>query len=373
MEIAQGDCPPGGASRTPGELNKRREEPTSLPGSELEQKVIFVVGNPRSGTTMMGRILGNNSLVYWFPREIHFFENLWSPPDKRRTLDFEQSVDLAARLICISNDRFFTQGNHRRFETKARRIVESMAEGPLRATSVYEAFLRHMAGESGKSIPCEHTPGYVYYIPEILELFPEARIIVMTRDPRDVLLSQKNRWKRRFLGKDKIPLRMTIRTFMNYHPISTSRLWDAAAKRAHAFAGDERVHIVRFEDVLQDPEKEVQAVCGFIGIPFHKSMLDIPLLGSSLVSDRLCVQGIDARRMSNWQKKEGLDSAEKFLAQTIAADGMRTNRYRPVKVFPNPALLAFYLLTWPPKLVIALLFHMKYIRSIRDAVSRRFV
>ncbi|MFI5135892.1 MAG: sulfotransferase, partial [Chitinophagales bacterium] len=38
---------------------------------------IFVVGNSRSGTKMMGRILGNHEKVHAFP-EMHFFEQLWS-------------------------------------------------------------------------------------------------------------------------------------------------------------------------------------------------------------------------------------------------------------------------------------------------------
>ena len=40
-------------------------------------KTIFIVGNSRSGTTMMGRILGNHQDIYTF-HELHFFEELWS-------------------------------------------------------------------------------------------------------------------------------------------------------------------------------------------------------------------------------------------------------------------------------------------------------
>ncbi|MGY8989337.1 MAG: sulfotransferase, partial [Flavobacteriales bacterium] len=40
-------------------------------------KKIFVVGNSRSGTTMMGRIIGKHSSVFTF-KELHFFGQLWS-------------------------------------------------------------------------------------------------------------------------------------------------------------------------------------------------------------------------------------------------------------------------------------------------------
>ena len=40
-------------------------------------KQIFVVGSSRSGTTMMGRILGNHSDVFTF-KELHFFGTIWT-------------------------------------------------------------------------------------------------------------------------------------------------------------------------------------------------------------------------------------------------------------------------------------------------------
>ena len=39
---------------------------------QFSNKMIFVVGNSRSGTTMLGRMLGRNSRVYKFP-ELHLF------------------------------------------------------------------------------------------------------------------------------------------------------------------------------------------------------------------------------------------------------------------------------------------------------------
>ena len=44
----------------------------------------------------------------------------------------------------------------------------------------------------------------------------------MIRDPRDVMLSQKNKWKRRFLGAKQIPLREVVRSYVNYNPILIS-------------------------------------------------------------------------------------------------------------------------------------------------------
>ena len=41
----------------------------------LKHKFIFIIGNSRSGTTMLSRILGLNKDIYTF-QEIHFFERM---------------------------------------------------------------------------------------------------------------------------------------------------------------------------------------------------------------------------------------------------------------------------------------------------------
>jgi hypothetical protein len=335
-----------------------------------ERPIIFVVGNPRSGTTMMGRILGNHPSVYTFPNEIHFFENLWATEDADRGLSISEASDLAARLLCIANDRFFSQGDRRRFDEKARLIIQNVNGSTHYPASIYEAFLRYITAENKKTIPCEQTPGYVYYVREILSLFPDARIINMVRDPRDVLLSQKNRWKRRFLSYKKPPRKAALRTWLNYHPISTSGLWNAATRATNVFADDKRVCVVRFEDILSKPREELQRICLFIGIPYQENMLDVPKVGSSLIADRPNQRGIDRERTANW-RNGGLNSAEIFINQIITARRMRELGYAPVKVFPSPFALVFYVVIFPVKLFFSFLLHLRYIKNIKEAIERR--
>jgi omega-hydroxy-beta-dihydromenaquinone-9 sulfotransferase len=82
--------------------------------SEPKKPLIFVVGNSRSGTTMMGRILGKHPEIFTF-HELHFFEQLWTPIDQNRYLSKAEAERLAARLICIERDGYLTQGDPDRF------------------------------------------------------------------------------------------------------------------------------------------------------------------------------------------------------------------------------------------------------------------
>ena len=334
-------------------------------------KLIFVIGNARSGTTMMGRILGNHPSVYTFHKELHFFEKLWTWEDRNRKLSIPEALQCAAKLSCIAEDGFFTQGDHRVYKEKALPIIQSIEENALDLPRVYAAFLKHISAENGKSIPCEQTPGYVYYIREILELFPEAKLINMVRDPRDILLSQKKRWKRFWRPEQKL-LELSVRTWMNYHPISTSRLWNAAVSAGCRARNERKILSVRYEDIVKDPEKEIKRICAFIGISYNHKMLEVPMVGSSLISDTPEKTGIDRKRTANW-KEGGLNSAELFLCQMLATHNMKRFGYKDTGVTPNPIFPLFYCMTFLPKLVISLFLHVKYIKNLSDAVSRRLI
>ena len=337
-----------------------------------ETPLLFVVGNPRSGTTMMGRILGNHPSIYTFNHEHHFFDKLWEPGDMNRKLTVSEAADLAARLMCFQYYGLAALRDHREFEADGRRFIESINTEVLNPTVVFEIFLRSTAAEKGKCIPCDQTPGYVYYLQEILNLFPEVKIINMVRDPRSVLHSQKNKWKRKFLGKKEWPVWFVFRTWMNYHPLSASKLWNAAVRHAYESKNDKRVYFTKFENVLEDPEKEVRKICDFIGVSYCDSMLEVPMIGSSLVPDKPDRTGIDKKRAYGWEGG-GLNSAELFICQMITGNTMKRIGYKCIEVFPNPFRLIFYLLTFPVKLFLAILLQMKDIKDIRDAVKRRLL
>jgi len=320
----------------------------------------------------MGRILGNNPLIYTFNRELHFFEKLWEPAYINRKLTVSEATDLAARLMCLQHYGFAAYKDHKEFEADGRRFVESINTEIFDPIEVFEIFLRSTAAENGKSIPCDQTPGYVYYLQEILNHFPEAKIIIMVRDPRSVLHSQKNRWKRRFGGRQDWPLRVFISRWMNYHPISTSKLWNAAIRKAYDSKKDKRVFFTKFENVLENPEKEVRKICEFIGVSYSENMLDVPMVGSSLLPDRPNRIGIDKKRAYSWVRG-GLNSTELFVCQRITGTTMKQLGYTNTTIFPNPFRLIFYLLTFPIKLFLAVLLQMRDIKDIRDAVKRRLL
>jgi hypothetical protein len=193
----------------------------------------------------------------------------------------------------------------------------------------------------------------------------------MVRDPRDILLSQKKRWKRFWRPEQKL-LELSVRTWMNYHPISTSWFWNAAIRAACRTRNERKILSIRYEDIVKDPEKEIKRICAFIGISYNHDMLEVPMVGSSLVPDTPEKKGINRKRTANW-KDGGLNSAELFLCQMLAAQNMKRFGYKDTGVTPNPIFLLFYCITFLPKLVIGFFLHVKYFKNLSDAVSRRLI
>ena len=331
--------------------------------------MIFVVGNSRSGTTMMGRILGKHPDVYTFG-ELHFFGQLCAPPfsSELRSAD---AAKLASELYCVQREGYRTHGNSRRFLKDASVFLKGLPSHPETPAQLLSAFLHHEATKHGKTIPCDQTPRNVFYIKDILELYPEARIINMIRDPRDVLLSQKRKWKRRFLGGSDIPVKETFRDWINYHPITISHIWRTAVNAADQFAQHERVASIYFEKLLGHPETTVKHVCDFLNISYIDTMLQVPQVGSSVAEDQPQQLGINPHRAHSWQDGE-LSSSEIYLNQTITTALMKKHNYNPVSIQPNIASLALHLLTFPIKLGGAFLCNLDRMKSIRQTLKRRF-
>lgn len=319
---------------------------------------------------MMGRILGNHPDVYTF-KELHFFTKLWAPADTDQKLSFTKAHQLAIKLYCIDNHTYFFQKNCDRFAERAHQFIESLDKKNPTPLEIYAAFLDSCAGDNGKNIPCEQTPQYVYYIQEILDLFPEAKVINMVRDSRDVLLSLKKRWRSSSsLEREKKPLKVLIHTRIHYHSIFSSRFWVSACETAFQYTEEDRVYTVKFEDILKNPQNEIQKVCEFAGISFNPQMIEVPMKGSSLVWDRPDQKGIDKTRSQNWQQG-GLNSTELFIIEKITGSTMQKMGYKPARISPNPLLLILYLLTLPVKTGLSFLYQLKDIKSMKEAVKRR--
>ncbi len=330
--------------------------------------IIFIVGNSRSGTTMMGRILGNNPDIFTFG-ELHFFGKLYEPSKKNiKSLNIEQSVNLFAKLLCVQREGYFAPCTDNKKYLKE--ISSNINNIMLTPEAIYIDFLKYETKIKKKNIACEQTPRNLYYIENILKLPCNVKIINMVRDPRDVLLSQKTKWKRKFLGANKIPLRESIRSWINYHPITIAWLWKSAINKSSIYHNHTSIISVKFEDLLEQPKNTMQRVTQFLDISYTNDMLRIPHTGSSEIHDTSEI-GINKKRLNPWKKSDKLKKTEIYLCEKICSNQMNKLGYILSEVKPSLILLIYLLFSFLLKIIFSFIFNINRSKNILLTIKKR--
>ncbi len=328
---------------------------------------IFISGNSRSGTTMMSRILGNHENIFPF-EELHFFDELLSFTSTESSLSDDRAIKLYATLCAVQRNGYFGSRNHENFINEA---AESLKNLPgLSPLQLFDKFLIDESLRNHKTIPCEQTPQTIFSLDTILESYPGDRVIIMVRDPREVLLSQKYKWMRRKFSGGKIPFKESLRARINYHPIIISKIWNSVMRAANRHKNHPSVILIKYEDLIQFPAKTVQRVCDHIGINFSQYMLDIPMAGSSNTGDTHQKRGIDPSRARQWETG-GLNSTEIYICQQANETLMAQYNYEKFNSTFSMLLLYWYRISLPFQLFAALLFNIKRIKNLKNILKKK--
>jgi hypothetical protein len=116
----------------------------------------------------------------------------------------------------------------------------------------------------------EKSPMNAWVFAELLELVPTARCILTVRDPRAVVASllAVGERARAAGGRDYLSATHGFRPAVR----SMSRLGDHLA--SIIASGDRRVLVVRYEELVGDPERTARRVSEHIGVPWDESVLE---------------------------------------------------------------------------------------------------
>ncbi len=325
---------------------------------------IFIVGYSRSGTTMLSRVLGKADNIYSF-NELHFFEQLYSSEEFDKILNESQAISFADQLLDIqrTNYLFYDVGKH---IPEAKKIINGL--NIRTKPEIFKKFLEFETRLMNKDVACEQTPRNVLYLEELFKIFPDAKVINMVRDPRDVLLSQKSKWKRKFLGADKIPLKESIRSWVNYHPITIGKLWNASVRASLKFQNS-NIKTVLFEEFIQCPDQKLKEICSFLNISYDSEMLDVEQAGSSNFRDDSKEKGIRKNNFEKW-KTGGLSQGEIFWCEFLNRDEMSLLGY---ELFSSKFSLIsiYYLFSFPFHIIFALMLNLSRMNNVFSSIKKR--
>ncbi len=233
--------------------------------TDRESCPVFIVGVGRSGTSLLQSMLHAHPEIAVLP-ETHFFRKYVARPlDRWR---HEQAGAEAFHRTLLDDDEY------QRAEIPADETLSPFLNDKrtLDLCAVYARLLWMYRSQKEATVVGEKDPRLIDYLPKLKRAFPEARIVHIVRDPRDVLLSRRNaEWSS---GR---PDWMHVCTYR-------AQIAHGRTEGSCTFGG--RYMEVRYEDVVTEPEETLKAVAGHIGVSYTDAMLAFQESAEALVGEK---------------------------------------------------------------------------------------
>ncbi|NJR25525.1 MAG: polysaccharide deacetylase family protein [Richelia sp. CSU_2_1] len=205
---------------------------------------IFLVGCPRSGTTILQSLLAAHPEVISFP-ESKFFHYLLS----------DNLVEkLPNRLEVFLRDEI----KHPEFLASFDRTQNTESKA-----SWFVGVLDSLAAKQNKSIWLEKTPEHIYFIQDIERFLPDVKFIHILRNGMDAIASMYEATR-------------------NFHDLwggvwdldGCIERWQYAMLTSHKYVNNSNHILVKYEEILDNKVKILRELCRFIGIEYDAAMLD---------------------------------------------------------------------------------------------------
>jgi hypothetical protein len=264
--------------------------------------------------------------------ETHWFDDLRTKV-LSDSMSQEQKRSCEDWFLSLSHRPFGHQGNPDEGWMSRKDLQQEVEKLGGGADAYFEGYCRLDAAKQSKKRWGEKTPRHVFRISEILEAFPNAQVICMARDPRGVVASYRD-WKSQG-GHDfeKDPEHSKAleeehqRTRASYHLLIATLLWSSTIKASLAAIkkhGSARVMLLRYEDLVLEPEKTNNAVCDWLGMEPNPHMLEVPMVNSSFEKYDTG-GGINRAPVEGWKKR--LSKAEVGTIQCACKKTMKAAGY----------------------------------------------
>lgn len=269
---------------------------------------IFVVGCARSGTSVLRLMLNAHPRIALAPESHYLTRRAARPPPRDPTRAAERRALAEGLADAVRRD-----GQWRPEPDELERWLAARPQ-PTEA-ALLAAPLELYAERAGAARWGSKTPWLAPRLPMLRALYPEALVIHLIRDGRDVVASLLER--ARYDGDAD----------------AAARLW-----REHVRAGRRGARLggpclqVHYERLVGDPEPELRRICAFLGERFDPAMLHPDRVATSYVTARE-LAGLKHRttrpptpaRIGRW--RHDLGGVERLVVEGVAGAMLRAEGY----------------------------------------------
>lgn len=268
---------------------------------------VFIAGRGRSGTSLLSRLFDGHPQLFCAPGECRVFTEI-AP---RLKADRDPAAAAAAIV-----DRFPLPG--RPADPGLQTQVAALdPDDPSLARTLFRLGLERWSRvvDPGEAVAfLEKTPKTEDHLPAVFRAFPRARILYAIRDPRGVYVSNRR-------SPD-----------FRQDPGMIARQWVKSVGRivAHLADPSEPVRVIRFEDLVREPQATLEGLCGFLGLEWSDGLLDptvrgAPWAGNAYDPAKLTPGGIAERKAAEWRAEITATEIREIVA--VAGAQMRAFGY----------------------------------------------
>lgn len=316
------------------------------------KKPIFIFGSARSGTSLLSRIVGSHPNI-GIPFESHFYNHFYPRLKYYGDLELEKN---RKRLI---ND-ILQSGVNTYWDPKPNydNIIEQLDVNTF--DGIINALMNAWLKKCGKKRWGEKTPWHMYFWKEILQGFPDAKFISIVRDGRDASLS----WRQaRFGPKHIYPLAKRWKHFLNEFSE-----FKKSVKR-------ENLYELKYEDLLDKPEKITREICEFLDEDYSEEMLSFHKTSTTYLTDKNNNKNLSKPLMqANKEKwRRGLSNKELTLFEAVAGKELESYHYPLVITGARVSAYEKYYITYLLHPILRIKSMATNFQGHRDGLIRLFV
>ncbi|MGW0073602.1 sulfotransferase family protein, partial [Streptosporangium sandarakinum] len=272
---------------------------------------IFIVGCPRSGTTLLQLMTHAHHriaippetrfMVTAYQRRLHFGD--LEDPARRR--------ELAEWVVNRRQSRFHELG------LDGEKVVEEIVEGPPTLGSALGTVLRAYAARHGRPRWGDKRPSYFQHVEVLLRLFPDAQFVHLIRDGRDCVASLKE---------------MPWYTKDIFHAVvNWAEAIDYGRRHAKNLPADSYYEL-RYENLTADPATELAGLCEFLGEDYDPAMCEPSHVARVAIPQHKVWHSnthgeVTTARSGSWRTR--LEPWEISVCETVLGERLQAFGYEP--------------------------------------------
>jgi len=248
-------------------------------------KFVFIGGVPRSGTTMLQKILGNHPQISAGPE----FDNI--PNIMHLYSKMQYGIETGRHDLYYDKE-----GLKKNFEN----FINTLFQNRINPETKYIS---------------EKTPSNALVFKELLEFNSQSKCVFIVRDPRAIAASMKEVYLKAQITGASISLTKNISDYLILIDSYYKSLKEAIKK------DNKRILIIYYEDITQDTCKAIEPLFKFLDLPFTRDLIDISKTNDvSYTVDNVTTEVWNTNKMKNNDAitKESINKWKQLLSKTEA-------------------------------------------------------